>query len=79
MNMNEYEKRIGLIKEAVSQILEGSSSESTQKRNMQRNQLKAYNLPIELIQQIKDNANEKTGGNQSEMLRKLLRGELTLD
>ncbi len=38
-----------------------------------------YLLPVELIEAIKKNADRKTGGNQSFLVREILRGTMSLD
>lgn len=38
-----------------------------------------YLLPVGLIEAIKENANRKTGGNQSFLVREILEGRMTLD
>ncbi|WP_224962456.1 hypothetical protein [Geomonas subterranea] len=38
-----------------------------------------YLLPVELIEAIKENADRKTGGNQSFLVREILKGNMALD
>lgn len=38
-----------------------------------------YLLPVELLELIVENAQKKTGGNQSFLVREILEGRMTLD
>ena len=52
---------------------------SCEKKNKTIKKLKAFNIPIDLIDLIKINADKKTGGNQSALLINILEGKMKLE